>query len=322
MVLYLYGPDTQRSRQHLEKLVEKFYRERDPQRMNVSRLVVGEIEDSDIQMQTLAVPFLAEKRMVVLERLLECGSDELLAWFDARFVQQPASANVIVIVWEEDPAKRSKQSVGALHTTLAAGQFAQEFAPLDGKRREQFVVKFLADRSVGITHDAMVALARRVADMYELTTALEVLAAFGWTKKGQPLTARDLDLFLPPDIENTIFKAMDDLSAQQRHGALAQLAQVWYADNDSVYVFAMVHRQIRLLVEAQEVLSHAAGASEQSLARELGVHPFVAKKLMGVAARWPREDLCTWYEHLHDIDFAMKHSVADPRILMNRFVAA
>lgn len=325
MVIYLYGADTKRSREQLEKLVEKFYRERDVQKMNVLRVALdgdSEIVDGDVQAQALAAPFLAEKRLVIFERLLERGSNDLLAWFSMRCVEQAPPSDVIFILWEEEPLKRATKTVTALHEALAAGQYAQEFVVLDARRREQYIVKFLADQKVGITQDALASLARRVTDSYELATTLAVLAAFGSTKGGQPLTARDLDQFLAPDIENTIFKAMDELSAQQRALALAQLAHVWYADNDPVYVFAMLHRQVRLLLEVDEIMTRLSDTTEQALARELGVHPFVAKKLMLAARRWSREDLYVWYERLHQVDFAMKHSVVEPRILVNRFVAA
>ncbi len=71
MVIFLYGKDIFRSREHLKKMTAKFRADRDPQGYNVVRLdASAESESSRIMNEMLASPFLAERRLAVIESLL------------------------------------------------------------------------------------------------------------------------------------------------------------------------------------------------------------------------------------------------------------
>lgn len=319
MVLYLYGTDTKRSREHLDKLIEKFYRDRDPQKLNVKRFVVGMDEELNLRSELLTAPFLAPKRMVVVERMLEKGDVELLTWFAGRFLENEPPEDTIVVVWEEEPVKKAKSASEVLHGRLAATQYAQEFAPLEGKKREAWAVRAIAERGGSITADAVSELVRRVSDEFELSHVIDVLVSYAGVRV---ITEKDLDLFLPPDIEAKIFDAMDLLAGKKHEAAMKALANVWFADNDPVYIFAMLHRQVRLLFQTRELMDDNPGISDLGISKTLGVHAFVAKKMQGQARLWSRAELVAWYDRLIEIDYAIKHGTVDAHVLIDKFVAA
>lgn len=319
MVLYLYGTDTKRSREHLDKLIEKFYRDRDPQKLNVKRFVFGMDEELNLRSELLTAPFLAPKRMVVVERMLEKGDAELLTWFAGRFLENEPPEDTIVVVWEEEPVKKAKSASEVLHGRLAVTQYAQEFAPLEGKKREAWAVRAIAERGGSITADAVSELVRRLPDEFELSHAMDVLVSYAGTRV---ITEKDLDLFLPPDIEAKIFDAMDLLAGKKHEAAMKALANVWFADNDPVYIFAMLHRQVRLLFQTRELMDDNPGISDLGISKTLGVHAFVAKKMQGQARLWSRQELVAWYDRLIEIDYAIKHGTVDAHVLIDKFVAA
>lgn len=319
MVLYLHGTDTKRSREHLDKLIEKFYRERDPQKLNVKRFVLGADEELDIRSELLTAPFLAEKRMVVVERMLEKGDADLLAWFGARFLDAEPPVDTIIVVWEVEPVKKAKGPSEVLHARLAATTFAKEFAPLEGKKREDWAVRAIAERGGSITADAASELSRRLSDEFELANAIDVLVSYAGARV---ISVKDLDLFLPPDIEAKIFDAMDLLASRKHGAAMRALANVWFTDNDPVYIFAMLHRQVRLLFQTRELVDDNPSISEAAVSSKLGVHAFVAKKMLGQARLWSREELVAWYDRLIEIDYAIKHGTVDAHVLIDKFVAA
>jgi len=319
MVLYLYGTDTKRSREHLDKLIEKFYRDRDPQKLNVKRFVVGMDEELNLRSELLTAPFLAPKRMVVVERMLEKGDVELLTWFAGRFLENEPPEDTIVVVWEEEPVKKAKSASEVLHGRLAATQYAQEFVPLEGKKREAWAVRTIAERGGSITADAVSELVRRLSDEFELSHAIDVLVSYAGARV---ITEKDLDLFLPPDIEAKIFDAMDLLAGKKHEAAMKALANVWFADNDPVYIFAMLHRQVRLLFQTRELMDDNPGISDLGISKTLGVHAFVAKKMQGQARLWSRAELVAWYDRLIEIDYAIKHGTVDAHVLIDKFVAA
>lgn len=319
MVIYLYGPDTKRSREHLGKLVEKFYRERDPQKLNVKRVLFGGDFDGDVRAELLTAPFLADKRMVVVERMLEHGDAELHDWFAGRFLDSEPPSDTIVVLWEEEPVKKARAASEKLHASLAATKFAQEFAALEGVKREQFIIRAIDERGGKITADAASELNRRVTDEHALVNAIDVLVAYA---AGRVIGRAELDMFLPPDVEAKIFDAMDRLAGRDRPAAMRALANVWYSDNDPVYIFAMLHRQVRLLFQTRELLDDNPSINDAGVAKTLSVHPFVGKKLLAQARLWSRRDLVAWYDRLIEIDYAIKHGSSDPRVLIDLFVAS
>jgi DNA polymerase III delta subunit len=319
MILYVHGTDTKRSREHLDKMIEKFYRDRDPQRLNVKRFVVGMDEELNLRSELLTAPFLAPKRMVVVERMLEKGDAELLTWFAVRFLDNEPPEDTVIVIWEEEPVKKAKSASEGLHVRLAATQYAKEFAPLEGKKREEWAVRAIAERGGSITSDAVSELVRRVSDEFELSHAIDVLVSYAGTRV---IVEKDLDLFLPPDIEAKIFDAMDLLAGKKHGAAMKALSNVWFADNDPVYIFAMLHRQVRLLFQTRELMDDNPGISDLGISKTLGVHAFVAKKMQGQARLWSRAELVAWYDRLIEIDYAIKHGTVDAHVLIDKFVAA
>lgn len=320
MVIYLYGADSKRSREHLGKLVEKFVRERDPERLNNKILEVSDTNGAAVRLELMSAPFLAEKRLVVLERLLERGSAELLEWFAQRFLEQEGPADTIVIIWEDGAPKKNKVGVVVeqLRAALENSKYAQEFVALEGRQREQWVVRMVSERGGKITLPAAATLARRETDDFALSNTLDILLAYA---TGRIITEEDADLFLPPDLEKTIFEAMDALSIKNRAAASKLLGNVWVVDNDPVYIFAMLHRQVRFILQGRELVDDNPRISEAAVARTLGVHPFLAKKILAQVHRWSRADLIRWYDALIGIDYAIKHGNNDPHILIDKFVA-
>src|SRR3989339_905246 len=101
MLIYLYGPDTFRSRQQLKKMIEKFKIDRDPQGLNVV-VVDAEKEEAGVVLQQIsASPFLAERRMVVLENLLSStGKKELQEDIFDRIKRNSIPESTVLLFWE------------------------------------------------------------------------------------------------------------------------------------------------------------------------------------------------------------------------------
>ena len=78
MIIYIYGEDTFRSRNYLKQQVERFKKERDPQGMNVVVLDGQKVESRRLWNEITAAPFLAEKRLVIVQNILSSKDVGLL----------------------------------------------------------------------------------------------------------------------------------------------------------------------------------------------------------------------------------------------------
>ena len=132
MNIFLHGSDTFRSRQQLKKMVEKFKVDRDPQGLNVAILDCAVEELGKVLEQVLASPFLAEKRMVVLENLLTAtGKKDLQTEIFERVKAGKISEDTILLFWEGG-GKPKTDVAKKFYKLLAQEKFAQEFGELKG----------------------------------------------------------------------------------------------------------------------------------------------------------------------------------------------
>ena len=84
-------------------------------------------------------------------------------------------------------------------------------------------------------------------------------------------------------------------------------------------IFAMIVRQFRLLLQAKELVETRTPGNQ--MASQLKVPAFVADKLVQQSQRYSSAQLYQIYQHLLELDIAMK-SGSDPATTLDRLVAS
>ena len=226
MILFLYGEDTFRSRQHIHKIMEKFRHDRDPQGLNIARLDCEKEPAERILQDLFAAPFLAEKRMLVLENLLVSKQEELRQTFMQKIKDDALPDTTVLVFWEGEHAPKTKDGK-ALYTRLQKEKFAQEFAVLPPAKLAGWIAQETAARGGHIDTPAAQYLAQHTAgDMWRLHALIDQLIAYRWTpeqnkpdEKTAPtlprhITFADVQLFLDEKIDNNIFGLVDAIVAK------------------------------------------------------------------------------------------------------------
>ena len=109
---------------------------------------------------------------------------------------------------------------------------------------------------------------------------------------------------LPPNQHARIELDTGPLLRVNGNGGYGQV--VGLENEDPFSLWGMVVRQFRLLIQAREILD--GRGNKDDVARALGVHPFVAEKTTGQAARFSMESLESIYHRLLNIDERVKTS--------------
>lgn len=138
-------------------------------------------------------------------------------------------------------------------------------------------------------------------DLTLLNNELEKVLAY--TGNSRVVTADDVKAVVTPAAEEAVFAAVDAFGERRYPVAIAKLRAVLTREPQGV-VLSLLARQLRLIILAQEFL--ASGIHSDSLAHELGVPPFVAKKVAAQARRFPRKDLAALFWSLLELDAAVK----------------
>ena len=215
MIIYIYGEDTFRSRQYLKDQVAKFKAARDPQGYNVVILDCAKVEAGKVLSEISASPFLAPKRMIVLENILSNSDKGLLSELvervggchpersdgsptvgqqigdssaSLRFARNDRTKSVtvakgfpesnIVVFYQSDALSKVKEAK-ELDAILKKEKYAKEFEAMSGASLIAWINSEIKNRGGKISASAAQYLAANVGgDMWHLNTLIDQLVAY------------------------------------------------------------------------------------------------------------------------------------------------
>ncbi len=316
MILFLHGKDTFRSRQQLKRIKEKFKSDRDPQGINVSTIVANSHEPSEILTEILSAPFLSEKRMVVIEKLLTSKHKELMKTVLDRINEDSIPQDTILVFWEGGELPKTKNGK-ALLERLKKEKFAQLFEELKGIKLGAWITQEIKERGGEISPEAVQYLATHIADTWQMSSIIDQLIAYSGEEQ---VTKKEAQVFAPEKVDDNIFNLVDAIVAGQTKKVFAMLQEQYRLGKDAGYILAMLIRQFRILLELRDLFDRDELGNSGAVAKELGLHPFVVKKTLPMVKRLSYEELRKAYEQLLEIDTKTKTGQADQSLLIDVFV--
>jgi DNA polymerase III subunit delta len=135
---------------------------------------------------------------------------------------------------------------------------------------------------------------------------------------GRAVSLDDVHL-LSASPEVTIFGLLDAIGQGQRGSALAHLRQLFQRGERSESIVPQIAGSLRRLIQARELLDQ--GIRGPALARKLGAHPFVAQKTEQQARGYRVEQLETALRRLLQMDRAIKTGEAEPELALELFIS-
>jgi len=193
----------------------------------------------------------------------------------------------------------------------------QEFVAPKIFEMEKWLLSRAKKKSAELTGDGARILASMVGnDLWLAESELQKLTHF---KNNQKITVADVQELTVGKFNEDIFGLMDAISGKDKKKALKLLAEQTQNGVDDMYLLTMLTRQFRLLWQAKE-LSAKGFISSDVLAREMGVHPFVVKKLIGFLPKFELMQIRKIYQQLLDFEIKIKTGRADFRLLAEMMI--
>lgn len=313
-VIFLYGNDEFAIARKLKDFESDFA---DPTTagMNTARLEARSMSEDELNNAVNAMPFLAPKRLVILSNpSAKYNNPSTRKKFETYISNVPDSARLVIhelmepketekhwlIKWSKNSTAIKTQSFMLPKQRDMAGWIINEVKNQNGKIEPQAAAK-LAE---------MVGVDTRQAGM-EIS---KLLAYVNWAR---PVQGSDVEAVCIVTSQQSVFEFADALS--QGNGKVAQrLLHRLLENEDAFALWGMVVRQFRLLIQAREILD--GRGNKDDVARALGVHPFVAEKTTGQAARFSIESLESIYRKLLGIDEMVKTSQITLELAMDTLV--
>lgn len=321
MIIFLYGPDTYRIQQKIKQLKNRFIREKDKSGLGITILDGRGLDLDTLRSRLYASGFFSDKRMIIIKNMLADADQEILQEaIDYLKKSRKDKDNIIVFVEDKIPAAKKENKnkfQKELLNLLKKADYKQEFFLLSGARLNQWIKKEIARQGGKITGPALNILAAVVGpDLWRLSSEINKLIAYC---ASQPIIPETVNLLVKVKLDENIFHLIDALGTKNKKNALRLLKEQLAAGNHLSRIFGMIVSQFRVLLQVKEALS-AGQVNQWSLAKELGVHPYVVKKSLVQVGRFTEDELKNIYQKLLAVDVKIKTTQINPEVLLDLLI--
>lgn len=320
-IFILHGNDSEALDGAVDALIRE-QRESGMADMNLSLLSGKGMSAEAFMNETLAAPFLTDKRVVILtEPLAMAGGRE----GNQRFLKQldaiPPTTFIYLVI--PDAIERKDWE------TLSKSNFLRKWADKNPDRvklttyslpsqsqMSPWIMKKATEKGGQFDPSGASALAAAVGNDTR-RAAREIDKLLLYVDYARPVDGDDVNELVTGAVPVSVFDMVDAMAVGNAKVALAKMHRL-LEEQELPQLFAMIARQFRLLIQTREILDHQ-GSSAQ-VQKELGQVPFVADKLTRQARAFSAENLRTIYRSLLELDYGFKSSRGDPLSSMDLFI--
>ena len=308
MLYLILGENAYRAEQELARLISD-------SNASPERLDAGALTDNTLADIVRGGSLFSEKRLVVLRQLSENKSvfEKLAEWAS----EVPSDTTLVLLESKLD--KRTKAYKGLMKQAKVIP--CEPLTERDSYEAESWLAALAKAQKVRLTTEQignMVARAflagekpaQRNIDQMQLAQAIKAL------KGTDEVTDDMIATVLPPAPGDTVFDLLDMAARRQATRVDVLLAELERTDDP--------HRTLALVMGqwAQLVSVSLADTPPATIAVDLGLHPFVAKKLQELARQFTPNEIKTVTALAADLDAGSKLSQFSPADGVYRFVHA
>ncbi|MBI5032577.1 MAG: DNA polymerase III subunit delta [Chloroflexi bacterium] len=328
MYYILHGEDELSQTEAVAKLRSKMG---DPQfaDLNTTQFDGRKISLGELQHACDAVPFLTDKRLVIVQGMLARLEPRRGKTDDAgKEIEEESNPTLAKdLIAYLDKLSETTRLIFIESKTLAKNNpILKHAASIDEKKAyvkeftaptEKMLPKWIQDRvkSKGGTIDgaAVAALAEHIgADLRLLDNEIEKLLVY---RANETIRAQDVETLVASIRESDIFAMVDAVGARRRDLALKLMHEQLAQKAEPPALFGMIVRQFRLLLQMKDYATR--GLTVDAAREQLKMHPFVANKTWTQALNFTVPQLEAIYQKLLDTDIAIKTGKTEPVLALD-----
>ena len=268
------------------------------------------IEPEGIINKASSVPFLAERRLIIVRRTESFTADQLERFLP--YLEKPSSSTCLIFI-----SSRTNFNTKFYKKFRSEG-VAVLFDELKGNQIVPWI-KRTASEDLGVTLDgeACAYLHAVVGNRpRELYSELEKLRL----RYGKTVSLDQVKEAVTHSRVYTVFELMDAVSTKDCGSSLRILKRYLEEEDPRdapLGLISMLNRQVRLLWQTKAVLLKRGGTQE--VQKKTGLSGFPVKKLVEQAPRWTEKELESALERLRWSDDRLK-SGSSPRVILETLI--
>jgi len=310
MIIFLYGPDTYRSQQKLNEIIEH-YQKVHKSGLNL-RYFDGDSEKSlnfqDFRNEIETASMFREKKLLVLKDIFS-NKD-----FQEEFLKQREkfvnSGNIILIYERKQADKKSP-----FFKFLKKNSESQEFEPLEGPKLSSWIKKEFKQYNSKTDSEALAKLIEYVGnDLWRMSNEIRKLASY---KK--EIGIKEIELLVRSKIETDIFKTIDAIAQKNKKQALILLHKHLEKGDSPLYLLSMINYQFRNLLVIKDLIEKHNPYN--LILKKSGLHPFVVKKSYYQSQKFTLQELKKIYQKIFQADLDIKTGKVEPETALDLLIA-
>jgi len=315
MLYIFHGPDDFSRNEKIGELRAAIITDPSLADLNVAQLSGAELKLGDIRNYADAMPFMAPKRLVIINGYLGQlkNQDELKPILDYLH-HLPPTTDLILVESESLPKNHL-----VLKTAAEIGAQVSHFAEPDKSSLRPWIIKRVQEHQAAIEPDAAELLGRLVgADLRTLNNEIEKLTLYVGNQR--PIRRADVELLVPYQEESEDFGLAGAIGQRNSRKAYDQLRKLLDEGKHPMGILASIAAQVRGLLEVKDLAER--GLSPAEIARLKGWRSdYAARMRMKEAANFSATRLEDILELLLEIDLNIKTGRIDSLLALDTLIA-
>ncbi|MFA6528044.1 MAG: DNA polymerase III subunit delta [Candidatus Gracilibacteria bacterium] len=264
--------------------------------INISELDGEKVKVDEIITSIDSMPFFSEKRLILVKNFLSEQPAEEQKKLVSRLTHVE-DTSVLVFYELTSPDKRL-----SLYKYLTKTAKIYEFPSLRPAALNKWITERVISKNGKINTLAASYLAEQIGpNLWKLSSEIDKLISY---TNGQEITSKDIDILTRASAETSIFKLTDQIGQRRTTEAIRTLNELIDGGEELMYIFAMIVRQVRILIEVKDMLRKSL--NRQQIVDRLKANPFVVTNAMAQARNYEPETLKRIHGKLLELDTKMK----------------
>ncbi len=311
--------------------------------MNISRLQSGLDSESEIRSACLAIPFLTDRRLVIVMGYEEgirkidsdVGRDSISKKRKEGRIQEaleflgsiPQTTALLLVIedeWIRERGTWSWKTLPPKHWLLnwvednKALTYYHVFALPRGRDMTSWIISQAKKMGGQISPSAAQALANAIGNDTQMAHN-ELDKLFTYVNKQRAVEVSDVEALTAPIIKESIFELADAVGQRDCRRALDALHEL-LTESTSEELIGMVIRQFRLLIIIKEALGTAMSLTEMTVLIKLPAG--IVEKYINQAKGFSLTELTGVYQHLLALDLSNKTGQMQPNLALETFIVS
>ena len=327
MIYVFHGEDDFSSAEALTPLLEAVGTP-DLREANVTRMDASEYNIERFGAAAMVVPFLADRRVVVVRGLLGTVESQRTGRRGRRpkaegpaaglaplLAELPPTTDVVFVdgkVSAANPVLAEIKELGAERVVV------REFPPLRRDALGKWARDRAASKGATIDNQAVSELTELVGpDLWAMDGELEKLSIYCGDR---PITVDDVRALVTSNRESSVFDLVDAIMDRRPSVAMEVTERLFRGGSTGPYLITMIARQARMVAIAQELAARKAPQSEWG--QRLGTNSdFVVRKASEQARRFTPEAVRGLFRLVLEADTAMKTGETTEELALTELLA-